>query len=189
MTLGKIITISAPSGSGKSTIIKYLLNVIHKLKFSVSCTTRHPRLHEINGVDYFFISKKEFYKKIMQGSFIEWENVYPGIFYGTLKYELETQLLLGNNIIFDLDVIGAMNIKRWYRDRVLSIFLSPPSLYELSYRLYKRNTECNKNIYYRLIKAKKEIFLSRFFDLIIINDDLMITKNKIRASIMNFISC
>ena len=135
---GKLIIFSAPSGSGKSTIINYLLKQGLNLQFSISATSRPPRGTEQDGVEYFFLSPEEFKKRIANDEFVEYEEVYPDRFYGTLKSQVEKQLAEGQNIIFDVDVVGGCNIKRFYGDRALSVFIQPPSIEELRKRLEGR---------------------------------------------------
>ena len=139
---GKLIIFSAPSGSGKSTIINYLLKQGLNLQFSISATSRPPRGTEQDGVEYFFLSPEEFKKRIANDEFVEYEEVYPDRFYGTLKSQVEKQLAEGQNIIFDVDVVGGCNIKRFYGDRALSVFIQPPSIEEL--RLIVVNDELEK---------------------------------------------
>lgn len=169
---GKLIIFSAPSGSGKTTIVKYLLKQGLNLYFSVSATNRQPRPGEINGKDYYFFTTDEFLKKIENNEFLEWEEVYEGIYYGTLVNEVEQKRKSGKNIIFDVDVVGGLNIKKIYGDEALAVFVKPPSLKELKKRLTIRSTETKDKIEMRIQKAKKELLYSKHFDVVIINDDL-----------------
>ena len=139
--MSKLIIFSAPSGSGKSTIINFLLKQNLNLYFSISATSRPPRGTEQNGVEYFFLTPEEFKQHIANNDFLEYEEVYPNRFYGTLKTQVEKQLSAGQNIIFDVDVVGGCNIKKFYGDRALSLFIQPPSIDELRNRLQKRGTD------------------------------------------------
>lgn len=170
---GKLIIFSAPSGSGKSTIIASLME--HKdlnLHFSISATNRPPRGNEQNGVEYFFLTTNEFKQKIAEGDFIEHEEVYPGRFYGTLKSQVEKQLSIGENVVFDIDVKGGCNVKQMYGNRALSLFIQPPSLEELRRRLEGRGTDSQEMIEKRLAKAEYELGFATQFDRIITNDNL-----------------
>jgi guanylate kinase len=170
---GKIIIFSAPSGAGKTTIVKHLLNKKKfKLEFSISACSRKKRVNEIHGKDYYFLSIEEFKQKIDNNEFIEWEEVYKDNFYGSLKSEVKRITESGNNVIFDVDVIGGINIKKIYQERALSIFVMPPSIEELEKRLVARSTDSKDVIKTRLDKAKQEISYSNQFDKIIINDKL-----------------
>ena len=171
---GKFIVFSAPSGSGKSTIINWLMQSHPELSlaFSISCTSRAPRGNERNGVEYFFLSPQEFRQKIAEGQFLEYEEVYQDRFYGTLKSQVEAQAERGENVVFDVDVKGGCNIKRFYGDRVLSLFIQPPSLAELERRLRGRATDTKEAISNRLAKAKYELSFANQFDHVIVNDDL-----------------
>jgi len=170
---GKLVIFTAPSGAGKTTIVHEMLKVLEfNLAFSVSATTRPPRPGEKDGVDYYFISKEEFLKKIENNEFVEWNEVYDGIYYGTLKTEIERLWKLGKNVVFDVDVVGAMNIKKQYPDKSLAIFIKPPSLEELKRRLEKRGTETPEQIQKRLERAKYELQFADKFDVVIVNDDL-----------------
>ena len=185
--MGKIIIISAPSGSGKSTITNYILNKDLDLKFSVSATSRKPRGEEQHGVEYYFLSPDEFRDKIRKGDFLEYEEVYSGLFYGTLKSEVDKIFSQEKNIILDVDVIGGCNIKKVYGDQALSIFIQPPSFEELKRRLEKRGTDDPIMIERRLKKAKEEIQYASQFDQIIINDDLDRAKELTLCTIINFL--
>ena len=154
---GKLIIFSAPSGSGKSTIINYLLEQGLNLKFSISATSRAPRGEEKNGVEYYFLSPEDFRKRIAAGDFLEYEEVYTDKFYGTLKSEVERIFKEGNNVIFDVDVVGGCNIKKYYGNRALSVFIQPPSVEELRRRLVGRNTDSPEVIESRLAKAEYEL--------------------------------
>lgn len=172
---GKIIIFAAPSGSGKSTIINQVMSDEEEelnLHFSISATSRPPRGKEKNGVEYFFLSPEEFEQKIAQGAFVEYEEVYPGRYYGTLKSQVDKQLAAGENVVFDVDVNGAMRIKEMYKDRALSIFIQPPSLDVLRERLESRGTEDAAAIEQRLSRAQYEIEQSERFDEVIVNDVL-----------------
>ena len=172
---GKIIIFAAPSGSGKSTIINQVMSDEEEelnLHFSISATSRPPRGKEKNGVEYFFLSPEEFEQKIAQGAFVEYEEVYPGRYYGTLKSQVDKQLAAGENVVFDVDVNGAMRIKEMYKDRALSIFIQPPSLDVLRERLESRGTEDAAAIEQRLIRAQYEIEQSERFDEVVVNDVL-----------------
>lgn len=168
----KIIILSAPSGSGKSTIINHLMAQGLNLRFSISATSRPPRGNEQNGVEYFFLQPEDFRQKIAEGAFLEYQEVYKDRFYGTLKSEVDRQLALGHNIVCDVDVLGAGNIKKIYGDQALSIFLRPPSLQILKKRLEARATESPEAIAARLDRAKFELSFADKFDAIVINDNL-----------------
>ena len=172
---GKIIIFAAPSGSGKSTIINQVMSDEEEelnLHFSISATSRPPRGKEKNGVEYFFLSPEEFEQKIAQGAFVEYEEVYPGRYYGTLKSQVDKQLAAGENVVFDVDVNRAMRIKEMYKDRALSIFIQPPSLDVLRERLESRGTEDAAAIEQRLSRAQYEIEQSERFDEVVVNDVL-----------------
>ena len=172
---GKIIIFAAPSGSGKSTIINQVMSDEEEelnLHFSISATSRPPRGKEKNGVEYFFLSPEEFEQKIAQGAFVEYEEVYPERYYGTLKSQVDKQLAAGENVVFDVDVNGAMRIKEMYKDRALSIFIQPPSLDVLRERLESRGTEDAAAIEQRLSRAQYEIEQSERFDEVVVNDVL-----------------
>ena len=172
MKEGKLVIFSAPSGAGKTTIVKHLLSRGLNFGFSVSATTRKPRGEEIEGIDYYFLTTEEFKKKIDENAFLEWEEVYPGCFYGTLKSEVDRICKNGQNILFDVDVEGGSNIKKQYGNRALAVFVQPPSLEELENRLITRSTDNKEMIGKRIEKARHELGYSSLFDLIIINDQL-----------------
>ena len=173
MTNGKLLVFSAPSGSGKTTIVKYLLaqKELH-LDFSISATSREKRGEEVDGKDYYFLSAEEFQQKIKENAFVEYEEVYKDNYYGTLKSELERIWNEGKHVIFDIDVIGGLEIKRQFPDKTLAIFVSPPSVEELERRLRFRQTETEEKIQMRLAKAEREIAESHKFDVILKNYDL-----------------
>ncbi len=172
MKEGKIIIFSAPSGAGKTTIVRHLLSRNQNFGFSVSATSRKPRGKEVNGVDYFFMTAEEFSTKINNNEFLEWQEVYPGNFYGSLKSEVEKILKSGKNILFDVDVVGGSNIKKYYGDKALALFIQPPSITELEKRLIARSTDNPEVIRERVEKAERELSFSHLFDVIIINDTL-----------------
>ncbi len=178
MNNGKLIVFSAPSGSGKTTIVRHLLEQkeLH-LDFSISATSRQKRGEEIDGKDYYFLTPEDFQAKIDADEFIEYEEVYKDNFYGTLKSELERIWAKGKHVIFDIDVIGGLNIKRQFPKNTLAIFVSPPSVEELERRLRYRQTETEEKIQMRLAKAEREIAESSKFDIILKNYDLEIAKN------------
>lgn len=188
MEKGKLIIVSAPSGAGKTTLVKHLLQQIPNIKFSVSCTTRNPRNNEVDGVDYYFISLDEFKQKIENEEFAEWEEVYSGSFYGTLKSEIERIRNSGNHVIFDIDVVGGLNLKKIYPDHSLAIFIQPPSMEELERRLRKRNTETDEVLQTRIEKAKEELQLAPNFDKIIVNNDLEKSSEEIEETVKKFIA-
>ena len=170
---GKIVIISAPSGAGKSTLVKQLLK--HKefgLEFSISACSRKPREGEVDGVDYYFFSIEDFRKKIDEHEFVEWEEVYRGQYYGTLKNEISRIAANNNNILFDVDVMGGISLKNYFYEKALSIFIKPPSIEELQKRLENRGTESAKDIQKRVRKANYELRFAGKFDKIIINDKL-----------------
>ncbi|ADY36420.1 Guanylate kinase [Phocaeicola salanitronis DSM 18170] len=185
---GKLIIFSAPSGSGKSTIINYLLKQGLNLRFSISATSRPPRGTEQNGVEYFFLSPEEFKEGIANNEFVEYEEVYPGRFYGTLKSQVEKQLAEGQNIIFDVDVVGGCNIKRFYGDRALSVFIQPPSIEELRKRLEGRGTDSPETINSRIAKAEFELSYAPKFDIVVVNDQLEKAEAQTLEAIRNFLN-
>lgn len=184
---GKLIIISAPSGTGKSTIIDYLLRQGLDLQFSVSATSRALRGSEKNGVEYYFLSPEEFRRRIENGDFLEYEEVYENNFYGTLKSEVQNIISKGKNVIFDVDVVGGCNIKKFYGSKALSVFIQPPSIKELENRLKKRGTDVPAVIEKRLERARFEMSFSDRFDVIIINDDLRKAEEETKVVISNFI--
>jgi guanylate kinase len=184
---GKLIIFSAPSGSGKTTIVKHLLKNNLNLEFSVSACSRPPRHNETHGKDYYFLSPDEFRQKIEAGDFLEWEEVYPGGFYGTLKSEVERIRNNGKNVIFDVDVVGGCNIKNYYGSDALSVFVQPPSVEELANRLKARSTDSDEVIATRIAKAEYELSFSCKFDVIIINDILEDACAKAETAIRYFI--
>lgn len=188
--MGKLIIFSAPSGSGKSTIINYLLEEHPELKlaFSISATSRPPRGKEQHGVEYFFLSPEEFRQRIDKGEFLEYEEVYPGRFYGTLKAQVEKQSEAGQNVLFDVDVKGGVNIKQYYGDRALSLFIQPPSIEELRSRLEKRGTETPEVINDRIARAEFELGFASQFDKVVVNDDLEVAKAETLQIIKDFIN-
>lgn len=185
---GKLIIFSAPSGSGKSTIINYLLSCNLNLAFSISATSRPPRGEEQNGVEYFFLSPEEFKQRIANNEFLEYEEVYENRFYGTLKSQVEKQLSDGQNIVFDVDVVGGCNIKKYYGKRALSIFIQPPSIEELRKRLIGRGTDALDVIESRVAKATYELEFAAQFDEVIVNDNLEQAKEKTLQLVRNFLN-
>lgn len=185
---GKIIIVSAPSGAGKTTTVKHLLQQNFGLEFSVSATSRQPRPGEINGKDYHFIPESEFRQKIENREFLEWEEVYEGNLYGTLKSEVNRILNLGKSVIFDVDVVGGLNIKKFYGNDALAIFITPPSMEELEKRLKKRSTETEEKINTRIAKAKKEMEFAGQFDVIIVNDVLSTALADAEKAVARFLS-
>ena len=169
---GKLVIFSAPSGSGKTTIVKELLKQFPQFEFSISATSRQPRGAEQNGVDYFFLSQEEFRQKVQADEFVEWEEVYNGTCYGTLKSEMQRIWQKGNVIIFDVDVMGGINLKRIFGDKARSIFIMPPSIEELERRLVGRATDAPEVIAKRVAKASFEMEKAPQFDCTVINDDL-----------------
>ncbi|MCQ2073709.1 MAG: guanylate kinase [Bacteroidaceae bacterium] len=185
---GKCLIFSAPSGSGKSTIVNSLLSHPElKLTFSVSATSRQPRGTERDGVEYIFITEDEFRRRIAAGEFLEYEEVYQGCFYGTLKEQVESRLAAGFNVVFDVDVEGGCNIKNFFADRALSVFIMPPSVEELRRRLIKRGTDSVEMIEKRVAKANYEIEYAPRFDITIINDDMQLACQKAYSTITNFL--
>ncbi len=185
---GKLIVVSAPSGAGKTTIVRYLLGAGLNLEFSVSACSRAPRPGEKNGKDYYFISKDEFREKIDNKEFLEWEEVYPGSYYGTLLSELEKIWNSGKHVIFDVDVVGGLKLKEKLPERCLSIFIMPPSVEELEKRLMNRSTEKDTEIEKRIGKAVKELGYSPKFDAIIVNTDLEKAKSEAKSLVRSYLA-
>ena len=187
---GKMLIVSAPSGSGKSTIVNWLMQEHPELRlyFSISCTSRAPRGTEQNGVEYFFLTPEEFKTKIQNDEFLEYEEVYENRFYGTLKQQVERQREDGQNVVFDVDVKGGVNIKKYYGDEALSLFIQPPSVDELRRRLEGRGTDSAEAIAERLAKAEYELTFAPQFDKVIINDDLDTAVAEVHDLIARFIN-
>jgi len=174
MEQGKAIIFCAPSGSGKTTLVKHLLEVNNNLGFSISACTRDKRgRNEVHGKDYYFLSIEEFNKKIDENAFVEWEEVYPGGYYGTLKTEIERLWSQGKNVIFDVDVKGGLRLKEYFGDQALAIFVKVPSMEELEKRLINRGTETEESLSKRLYKVKFEMAFQNRFDVVLLNDDLV----------------
>ncbi|MCE5225108.1 MAG: guanylate kinase [Porphyromonadaceae bacterium] len=186
---GKLVIFSAPSGSGKSTIINFLLKQGLDLHFSISATSREPRGNEKHGVEYYFLSPEEFKSKIAANEFLEYEEVYTDKYYGTLKSEVERLLTNGNNVVFDVDVVGGCNIKQYYGDRALSLFIQPPGIEVLRSRLEGRGTDSPEVIESRLAKATYEMTFAPKFDRVIINDEIETAKAETLQVIRAFLNC
>lgn len=186
---GKLIIFCAPSGSGKSTLVQWLMTAHPELNlaFSISCTSRAPRGTEQNGVEYFFITPDDFRKRISEGLFLEYEEVYEGRFYGTLKSQVDTQTMRGENVLFDVDVKGGCNIKEFYGNRALSIFVQPPSVEELRRRLISRATDTPEAIAQRVDKAAYELTFAPRFDHVVVNDDLDKAKQEVYQLVSQFV--
>jgi len=185
--MNKVIIFSAPSGSGKTTLVKYALEQFPELEFSISCTTRQPRGSEIHAVDYHFISPDEFRQKISDDAFVEYEEVYTDKYYGTLKSEVEKIWDNQKVVIFDVDVKGGISLKKYFKEKALSIFIEPPSIEELERRLISRNTDDAETIKTRVAKAGEEMLYAKDFDVIVINENLDQAKKEIKTLIENFI--
>lgn len=185
--MGKLLIFSAPSGAGKSTIVNYLLQQNLNLHFSISATSRLPRGEEKNGVEYYFLTPDEFRKRIENNEFLEYEEVYKDKYYGTLKSEVQRILDKGSNVIFDVDVVGGCNIKNYYGDKALSVFIEPPSIAELRSRLEKRGTDSVEVIDDRIAKAEYELIFSPRFDLVIHNADLEKAKQETLEAVSKFL--
>ena len=188
--LGKLIIFSAPSGSGKSTIVNWLMQEHPELKlyFSVSCTSRPPRGDERHGVEYFFVSPDKFRDLISQNAFLEYEQVYEGRYYGTLTRQVELQRQNGQNVVFDIDVKGGINVKRHYGEQALSIFIQPPSIDELRRRLTLRATDSQEQIATRIDKAAYELTFAPEFDHVVVNDDLEKAKAEVLQLVKSFLA-
>lgn len=185
---GKLIIFSAPSGSGKTTIVKHLLSKPYHLGFSVSATSRAIRGNEIHGKDYYFLTPDEFRSKIENNEFLEWEEVYSGSYYGTLKSEVERLRNVGINVVFDVDVVGGCNIKKYYGNEALSVFIQPPSIEALEKRLKARSTDTDEVIAKRVEKAAYELTFAPQFDVVLINDQLEKALNEAEQLVERFLN-
>lgn len=184
---GKLIIFSAPSGAGKSTLVHHLLGCGFNMKFSVSATSRAPRGTEKEGVDYYYLTPDEFRQKIDNQEFLEYEEVYPNCFYGTLRSEVDRITTKGKNLVFDVDVVGGLNIKKQYADRALALFIAPPSIEILHERLINRGTDSPEMIEKRVGKAEFEMTFASQFDIVVVNDDLETAKSEAERSIRDFL--
>lgn len=185
---GKLIILCAPSGAGKSTLVQHLLKRDLNLELSVSACSRDKRDEEVEGRDYYFIKVEEFKKKIEAREFLEWEEVYPDQFYGTLKSEVNRILDTSKNIVFDVDVVGGLNIKKEFGDQALSIFIMPPSIEELRKRLLNRGTETEETLARRVDKATQELEYKDKFDVTVVNDDLEKAKKELEEVVRGFLN-
>ena len=185
--MGKVIIFSAPSGSGKSTIVNYLLSRGLGLEFSISATCRSPRGEEPHGKEYYFFSTDEFRQKIDKDDFLEWEQVYPGCYYGTLKSELERIWAKGHTVVFDVDVVGGVNIKKIFGERALSIFVQAPSVEVLRQRLESRGTDSAEKIEERVAKAEYEMTFADKFDIVVVNDKLESALEQAEKAVRDFL--
>ncbi|MBC5619947.1 MULTISPECIES: guanylate kinase [Butyricimonas] len=183
----KVIIFSAPSGSGKSTIVNYLLSRGLGLEFSISATCRSPRGEERHGKEYYFFSTDEFRQKIDKDDFLEWEQVYPGCYYGTLKSELERIWAKGHTVVFDVDVVGGVNIKKIFGERALSIFVQAPSVEVLRQRLESRGTDSAEKIEERVAKAEYEMTFADKFDIVVVNDKLESALEQAEKAVRDFL--
>lgn len=186
--MGKLIIFSAPSGSGKTTIVQSLMNKIPELAFSVSATTRNPRGNELYGIDYYFMTIDEFRAKVNLGEFAEWEEVYEGRLYGTLKSEIERLWAEGKHVVFDVDVKGGIRLKELYGQTALSVFIQAPSVDELKQRLISRNTDDMSEIQKRIEKAAYEMSFAPEFDVVIVNDILEVAIESAFQKVQAFLS-
>jgi len=184
---GKLIIFSAPSGAGKSTIVHHILTCGFNLEFSVSATSRAPRGNEVHGVDYYYLTPEEFRAKIRKNEFLEYEEVYPDSFYGTLRSEVDRITREGKNVVFDIDVLGGINIKKQYDEQALALFIAPPSIEVLHQRLVGRGTDTPEMIAKRIGKAEFELSFAPQFDRVVVNDDLDKAKNEAEQIISKFL--
>ncbi len=185
----KLIVFSAPSGSGKTTIVRHLLNDTDlPLAFSISATTRKPRPGEVDGKDYYFLSVEAFKERIADDAFVEWEEVYEGVFYGTLKTEIERIWNAHKAVVFDIDVEGGISIKQFFKEKALTVFVQPPSIEDLRNRLESRNTESHEQLEVRVNKASQELQKSTEFDTILINDQLEKALHEAEQIVAQFLS-
>jgi guanylate kinase len=187
-SLGKIIILAAPSGGGKSTMAKKLLDDFDTLKFSVSATTRKPTSGEIDGKDYYFLTKETFEDRVQNQEFLEWEEFYNGTMYGTIKAHVESELEKGYFVMLDVDILGALNVKKIYGDDALTIFIKPPTMDILEQRLRDRGTESEESLSVRLERAEKEITYADKFDLLVTNDKIEAAYSEINEAVRKFIS-
>ena len=185
---GKLIIFSAPSGAGKSTIVHHILTCGFNMEFSVSATSRAPRGNEVHGVDYYYLTPEEFRSKIRKNEFLEYEEVYPDSFYGTLRSEVERITGQGKNVVFDIDVLGGINIKKQYDEQALALFIAPPSIEVLHQRLINRGTDTPEMIAKRIGKAEYELSFAPQFDKVVVNDDLEKAKKEAEKLIREFLS-
>lgn len=186
---GKLIIFSAPSGAGKTTIVKHLLSKYpDKFEFSISASTREPRGEEVHGKDYYFISKEEFLHRVAKQEFIEFEEVYSGTYYGTLRSEVERIWALGKHVIFDIDVVGGLRLRSKFPDQALAIFVNPPSLEVLKERLAGRGTDSEEKLQERYAKAEHELSFADKFDVILNNFELETAKAEAEELVLNFLS-
>ena len=188
MNSGKAIFFSAPSGSGKTTVVKHLLKVNDKLGFSISATTRPMRDNEQNGKDYYFMSVKEFEQKIEEGAFVEWEQVYEGLYYGTLKSEVERLWSEGKHVLFDVDVLGGVSLKEYFGEKGLAVFVKVPSIEILEKRLRDRKSESEETLATRLDRVKYELTFEDKFDVTLVNDELEKTFAEAELLVQTFIN-
>ena len=184
---GKMVIFSAPSGAGKTTIVKRLLKHNPDLEFSISACTRGKRMKELDGKDYYFLTVNDFKEKIRNNDFIEWEEVYPDHFYGTLKSEVYRIWEKGKHVIFDVDVVGGLNIKKQFSTQALSLFVEPPSIEELKKRLINRSSDNKENIQKRVAKAEQEMTYAKQFDIVIINENLDIATDEVITVVTRFL--
>jgi guanylate kinase len=187
MQKGKLLIFSAPSGAGKTTIVKHLLGKDFGLEFSVSATSRAPRSTEMHGKDYYFLTPDEFKERIDNHEFLEWEEVYPGIFYGTLLSEVERIRSAGKHVVFDVDVVGGLNIKKYYGNEALSVFVQPPSVEVLRNRLVNRSSDSPEVIATRVAKAEYELTFAPKFDVVLVNDRIDDAFREVESIVSQFL--
>lgn len=185
---GKALIVSAPSGAGKTTLVHHLLKQELGLEFSISACSRDQRGEETNGVDYHFLGVEGFKANIAQDAFLEWEEVYPDQFYGTLKSEIQRIWAAGNHVIFDVDVVGGLNLKKHFGDQALAVFIEPPNVAALETRLRSRGTETEEKVQMRLSKAREELSSATAFDQVVVNDHLEEAKRNIETIVREFLN-
>lgn len=182
-----MVIVCAPSGAGKTTLVRHLLGQFPELAFSVSACTRPRRPNEVEGKDYYFMSVKAFQEAIEKGNFVEWEQVYPGKYYGTLKREVDRLWAMNKAIVFDVDVMGGISLKQYFGNQALALFIEPPSLEVLKERLQRRNTESEEALNERITKARHELTQANRFDEVVVNDDLEEAKREIAGKVNSFL--